>query len=62
MIQHEGNGQISILLSSGNTLCMTEDEMLEIHELANDYYNLDSEDDEENNIKANKRPYNRNIE
>jgi len=59
MIQYEGNGQISILLSSGNTLYMTEDEMFEIHELANDYYNLDSEYDEENNIKANKRPYNR---
>ncbi|MCD6653446.1 MAG: hypothetical protein LT067_01590 [Sulfurovum sp.] len=60
MIQYEGNGQINIFLSSGNTLYMTEDEMLEIHELASDYYDDPYlEDDEENNIKANKRPYNR---
>jgi len=62
MIQYEGNGQISILLSNGNTIHMTEDEIFEIYELASHYYNLCSDADENNTPekigKQSKRPYN----
>lgn len=62
MIQYEGNGQISILLSSGNTLYMSEDEIYEIHELATSYYDLCSDSNENNTHekteKKRKRPYN----